>query len=163
MAAKGICVWGELKLAIYDRCLPQVQPVQVPSLPDMMMQGLSKKVTPICFQWNNGHCVRPLCSYVHAFLALTGNQITRGGTRRPGSNKVLSKTTSAPKKFSAVADALLWILNKRGIVKGLYYLDDFVQVARNMHAALRQKQVLLSTFESLQVPIGSSKLEGPAT
>ena len=70
---------------------------------------------------------------------------------------------SAPKNFSAVADVLLWILNKRGIAKGLHYLDDFVLVARDMNAALRQKQVLLSTFESLQVPIESSKLEGPAT
>ena len=29
-AVKGIRMWGELNLAIYGRCLPQVQPVQVP-------------------------------------------------------------------------------------------------------------------------------------
>lgn len=65
-AAKGIHVWGELNLAIYGRCLPQAQPTQVPCLPDVATQGFNKKDTPICFQWNKGHCTRPLCAYVHA-------------------------------------------------------------------------------------------------
>ena len=70
---------------------------------------------------------------------------------------------SAPKIFSAVADALLWILTKKGITKGLHYLDDFVLVAGSREEALRQKQAMLSTFENLQVPIEQSKLEGPDT
>ena len=70
---------------------------------------------------------------------------------------------SAPKIFSAVADALLWILTKKGITKGLHYLDDFVLVTGSREAALRQKQAMLSTFENLQVPIEQSKLEGPDT
>jgi len=57
-AAKGIRVWGELNLAIYGPCLPQVQQVKaLPSLPDVVMQAFNKKSTPICFQWNKGHCV----------------------------------------------------------------------------------------------------------
>ena len=70
---------------------------------------------------------------------------------------------SAPKIFSAVADAILWILTKKDITKGLHYLDDFVLVAGSREEALRQKQAMLSTFENLQVPIEQSKLEGPDT
>ena len=33
---------------------------------------------------------------------------------------------SAPKIFSVVADALLWIMYRRGITSGIYYLDDFL-------------------------------------
>ena len=33
---------------------------------------------------------------------------------------------SAPKIFSAVADALMWIMSCRGITAGIHYLDDFV-------------------------------------
>ena len=70
---------------------------------------------------------------------------------------------SAPKIFSAVADALLWILNKKGITKGLHYLDDFILVAKDKGVAQKQKQALLSTFKNLEVPIEQSKLEGPDT
>ena len=70
---------------------------------------------------------------------------------------------SAPKIFSAVPNVFLWILNKKGITKGLQYLDDFILVARDTNAASRQKHMPLSTFENLQVPIEKSKLEGPGT
>ena len=60
-------------------------------------------------------------------------------------------------------DALLWILIKKRITKGLHYLDDFVLVAGSREEALRQKQAMLSTFENLQVLIEQSKLEGPDT
>ena len=39
---------------------------------------------------------------------------------------------SAPKIFSALADAVQWILSNNGIRKGLHYLDDFILVARNL-------------------------------
>ena len=70
---------------------------------------------------------------------------------------------SAPKLFSAVADALHWILHKKGIKKSLHYLDDFILVVANCQMALRQKDILLATFEELKVPIEQSKLEGPST
>jgi len=68
-SGQDIHVWGELNLAIYGWCLPQAQSVQVPSLPDVVMQGFTKKDTPI---WNKGRCIRPLCSYVHACLDCRG-------------------------------------------------------------------------------------------
>ena len=57
---------GELNLAIYGCCLPQAQPVQVPGVSDVTRKDPERKEAPVCFQWNKGRCVRPLCSYRHA-------------------------------------------------------------------------------------------------
>ena len=62
-----------------------------------------------------------------------------------------------------MADALHWILHKKGIKKSLHYLDDFILVVGNCQMAVRQKDILLATFEKLKVPIEQSKLEGPST
>ena len=70
---------------------------------------------------------------------------------------------SAPKLFSAVADALQWILHKKGIEKGLHYLDDFILVVGSRHRAVHQKEIILKSFEELKVPIEQSKLEGSST
>ena len=70
---------------------------------------------------------------------------------------------SAPKLFSAVADALQWILHKKDIEKGLHYLDDFILVAGSRHRAVHQKEIILKSFEELKVHIEQSKLEGPST
>ena len=70
---------------------------------------------------------------------------------------------SAPKLFSVVADALQWILHKKGIEKRLHYLDDFILVAGSPHRAVHQKEIILKSFEKLKVPIEQSKLEGPST
>ena len=63
---------------------------------------------------------------------------------------------SAPKIFSAVADAVQWTLYDNGITNGLHYLDDFILEAENMHSAL-------SIFGKLNIPIEISKLEGPSS
>ena len=70
---------------------------------------------------------------------------------------------SAPKIFSTVADAIQWILRDRGIEPTLHYLDDFILVAGSEAEAMRKKERLMSTFESLGVPLEPSKLEGPST
>ena len=70
---------------------------------------------------------------------------------------------SAPIIFSALADAVQWILTNKGIRKGLHYLDNFILVARNLQLALRQKEALLAVFRNLDIPIEVSKLEGPST
>ena len=67
------------------------------------------------------------------------------------------------KIFSAVADALQWILHNKGIHLGLHYLDDFILVVRDHQAAVSQKNTLVKVFSSLGVPLEVSKLEGPAT
>ena len=40
---------------------------------------------------------------------------------------------SALKIFSAVADAVYWILGNNGMRKGLHYLDDIILVAKSLH------------------------------
>lgn len=70
---------------------------------------------------------------------------------------------SAPIIFSAVADALQWILIKQGIANLLHYLDDFILVAKSSSLAEVQKQILTTTCEMLGVPLEPSKLEGPTT
>ena len=70
---------------------------------------------------------------------------------------------SAPKIFTAVADAIQWVLCRHGVTQCLHYLDDFILVTRNEELAKQQRQVLLTQFEKLGVPLESSKLEGPST
>ena len=66
------------------------------------------------------------------------------------------------KDFSAVADAVQWILGNNGIRKGLHYLDDIILVAKSLNLAERQKDILLSVFRKLNIPMEESILEGPS-
>ena len=75
----------------------------------------------------------------------------------------LSSPSNAPKIFSAVADALQWILIQKGVRTVLHYLDDFIIVARSWSEANYQREILVSTCHALGVPLEPSKLEGPAT
>ena len=70
---------------------------------------------------------------------------------------------SASKIFTAVADALQWILIKQGVKIVLHYLDDFILVAGSLVEANCQKDILISTCKALGVPLEPSKLKGPAT
>jgi len=69
---------------------------------------------------------------------------------------------SAPKIFSAVADAIQWILQSQGIHLSLHYLDDFIFVAKDYSEAVSQKNTLTKIWEKLGVPMEVSKLEGPS-
>ena len=69
---------------------------------------------------------------------------------------------SAPKIFSAAADAIQWILLNQGIPNLLHYLDDFILVAKNHSEAIIQKNTLTTAWEKLGVPMEVSKLEGPS-
>ena len=68
---------------------------------------------------------------------------------------------SAPKIFSAVADALQWIVVNKGVRKLLHYLDDLIFVSESFEEASTNKQILVDTFNHLGVPFELSKLEGP--
>ena len=70
---------------------------------------------------------------------------------------------SAPKIFSAVTNALQWILPTKGITHSLHYLNDYIMVTDSIDKALIHKNILTSTFESLGVPLEYSKLEGPGS
>ena len=68
---------------------------------------------------------------------------------------------STPKIFTAVADALQWIMINHGMNHLLHYLDDFILVADSVDRARSDRHNLISIFERLDVPLEPSKLEGP--
>jgi len=70
---------------------------------------------------------------------------------------------SAPKIFSAVADALAWILHSKGVVHQLHYLDDFLLLGPPKSSACAQSlQCTLQVCGDLGVPVAAHKTEGPA-
>ena len=71
---------------------------------------------------------------------------------------------SAPKIFTAVADMLEWVFQKRGVKHVRHYLDDFILLGPT-HNDTCQKglDVVLETCECLGVPLALEKLEGPTT
>ena len=71
---------------------------------------------------------------------------------------------SAPRIFSAVADALLWIMFRNGITWGIHYLDDFLFCGTpDSNECARNLDVALYTCKVLGVPVAINKLEAPTT
>ena len=71
---------------------------------------------------------------------------------------------SAPKIFTALADAVEWVLQQRGVRFVIHYLDDFFLVGGTEYAACAlQLKIILDTFQELGLPIALNKLEGPST
>ena len=70
---------------------------------------------------------------------------------------------SAPKIFTAVADAAEWIVKRRGVHFCLHYLDDFLIVAPDLETCARDMTIMLNTFADLGLPVAENKLEGPGT
>ena len=71
---------------------------------------------------------------------------------------------SAPKIFSAVADALTWAMLTEGIHDLLHYLDDFLFLC--LPGAPQARTFLekaIAVCQSLGVPVASNKIEGPNT
>ena len=71
---------------------------------------------------------------------------------------------SAPKLYNAVADALLWILERYDGVNGLHYLDNFLLFgAPNSSQCERALQAALARCRNLGVPVAPGKTKGPST
>lgn len=71
---------------------------------------------------------------------------------------------SAPLIFTAVADALEWIVQSRGVSHIFHYIDDFVILGPpNSARCQRDLDVLIQTCDHLGVLIASEKTEGPAS
>ena len=68
---------------------------------------------------------------------------------------------SAPKIFSALADALLWIFNSHGI-KAIHYLDDFLLFGEPHSSECSQAlSKALAICARLGIPVAVQKTEGP--
>ena len=70
---------------------------------------------------------------------------------------------SAPKIFSAVADAAQWILCQQGVSPILHYLDDFIWVSKSHAEAAAKKERVVATCKRLGIPLEPIKLVGPTT
>ena len=70
---------------------------------------------------------------------------------------------SAPKLFSAVADAIGWALTQAGIPLLIHYLDDLLFFVHPLAQGPPVLDRILDILESLGVPVAVEKIEGPAT
>ena len=71
---------------------------------------------------------------------------------------------SAPLIFSAIADALAWIMRGRGVSFTEHYIDDFITLGGPRSEECKANQhLMLETCEVMGVPIENEKSEGPST
>ena len=71
---------------------------------------------------------------------------------------------SAPKIFSALADALAWILQTKGVVHQMHYLDDFLLLGPPDDPGCAQAlSQTLKVCQELRVLIAKHKTEGPSS
>ena len=72
---------------------------------------------------------------------------------------------SAPKLFTAVADALEWVIRKQGGVTSVaHYLDDFIVLGRSeSDECASGLWALMQTCDHLGVPLAQGISEGPST
>ena len=69
---------------------------------------------------------------------------------------------SAPKIFTAVADALEWIVRRKGVQHIDHYLDDFIILGpRGALDCAQALDTVLRACTDLGVPLAMEKLEGP--
>ena len=71
---------------------------------------------------------------------------------------------SAPLIFSALADALMWIMQKRGATPVFHYVDDFITIGQpGSNVCETNLQIMKETCHLTGTPIEEEKCEGPAT
>ena len=71
---------------------------------------------------------------------------------------------SAPAIFSAVGEALEWVLRQRGVRAVVHYVDDFLLLGAPASPECQQAlSTTLATCEELGMPIAPDKTEGPST
>ena len=71
---------------------------------------------------------------------------------------------SAPKLFTAMADALLWIMGQHGVREAMHYLDDFLVLGpAGSEECGEAVSTSMQLCQSLGVPIAPHKTEGPST
>lgn len=71
---------------------------------------------------------------------------------------------SAPKIFTALADAVEWVLRQRGVRCIAHYLDDFIMVGPPASGLCqRYLDTVSATCKELELPLAADKQEGPTT
>ena len=71
---------------------------------------------------------------------------------------------SAPKIFTAIADAVEWCFQDRGVQHVYHYLDDYITIGRpDTKECADNMAIMVETCGKLGVPLAPEKCEGPAT
>ena len=71
---------------------------------------------------------------------------------------------SAPKIFTALADAAEWMVRREGVDFLIHYLDDFLLIGRpDSEECAGALTKLLEVFKQIGFPVAPEKLEGPTT
>ena len=71
---------------------------------------------------------------------------------------------SAPKLFTALTDAMMWVLHQRGVVTALHYLDDFLLLGPPGQPSCADSLAhTLALCNELGFPVAPEKTEGPTT
>ena len=69
---------------------------------------------------------------------------------------------SAPKIFTALADAVEWVARQEGVRFVIHYLDDFLVISQpDSPECARALSKLLEILERLGLPVAPEKVEGP--
>ena len=69
---------------------------------------------------------------------------------------------SAPVIFSAVADALAWIMSRRGVTWAIHYVDDFLTIGGPSSEECQQNMTIMhETCMLAGLPLEPSKTQGP--
>ena len=69
---------------------------------------------------------------------------------------------SAPKIFTAVADALEWCFRRQGVRHVGHYLDDYIMGEPGTMECAANMATIMNTCSRLGVPIAPGKCEGPS-
>ena len=71
---------------------------------------------------------------------------------------------SAPKIFTAVADALQWVMKRQGVSWVAHYLDDYITMGPpGANTCAENLEAMLATCARLGVPTAPGKCEGPTS
>ena len=71
---------------------------------------------------------------------------------------------SAPLIFTAVADALMWMMQQKGVTTVDHYLDDFITLGKpNSAECLANFRIMLETCRVAGFPVEPDKSEGPSS
>lgn len=71
---------------------------------------------------------------------------------------------SAPLIFSSLADALVWIMQQRGVSFVDHYIDDFITLGGpGTQECKVNQQIMHDTCEDTGIPMQTEKSEGPCT
>ena len=69
---------------------------------------------------------------------------------------------SAPLIFSAIADALLWIMHRRGVSWAIHYVDDFLTMGSpNSNECQSNMEIMQETCTRAGLPLEPAKTQGP--